>query len=53
VSETINRLLSRYYIGLLIEIAAMITLLYVGMAIFGVKSALLMAVLGGLLNAIP
>ena len=53
VSEKINRLLSRYYIGLLIEIASMITLLYIGMAIFGIKSALLMAVLGGLLNAIP
>jgi len=53
MSEKINRLLSRYYIGLLIEIASMITLLYIGMAIFGVKSALLMAFFGGLLNAIP
>jgi predicted PurR-regulated permease PerM len=53
VSEKINRLLSRYFIGLLIEIASMITLLYIGMAIFGVKSALLMAFFGGLLNAIP
>jgi len=53
VSEKINRLLSRYFIGLLIEIASMIILLYIGMAIFGVKSALLMAFFGGLLNAIP
>jgi len=53
VSEKINRLLSRYFIGLMIEIAFMITLLYIGMAIFGVKSALLMAFFGGLLNAIP
>jgi predicted PurR-regulated permease PerM len=53
VSEKINNLLSRYFIGLMIEIAIMITLLYVGMAIFGVKGALLMAVFGGMLNAIP
>jgi predicted PurR-regulated permease PerM len=53
VSEKINRLLSRYFMGLLIEIASMITLLYIGMAIFGVKSALMMAFFGGLLNAIP
>ena len=53
VSEKINRLLSRYFIGLMIEIASMITLLYIGMVIFGIKSALLMAFFGGLLNAIP
>jgi predicted PurR-regulated permease PerM len=53
VSGTINRLLSRYYIGLLIEIAAMITILYIGMSIFGIRAALLMAFFGGMLNAIP
>ena len=53
MSEKINRLLSRYYIGLVLEIASMITLLYIGMAIFGVKSAMLMAFFGGMLNAIP
>ena len=53
LSEKINRLLSRYFIGLVIEIASMMTLLYIGMAIFGVRSALLMAFFGGMLNAIP
>ena len=53
VSEKINRLLSRYYIGLLIEIVSMMTLLYIGMAIFGIRGALLMAFFGGMLNAIP
>ena len=53
VSEKINHLLSRYYLGLLIEIASMISILYIGMSIFGVKSALLMAFFGGMLNAIP
>ncbi|MDR1171281.1 MAG: AI-2E family transporter [Bacteroidales bacterium] len=53
VSEKINNLLSRYFIGLLVEIVSMITLLYLGMAIFGIKGALLMAFFGGMLNAIP
>jgi predicted PurR-regulated permease PerM len=53
VSEKINNLLSRYFIGLLLEIASMIILLYIGMAIFGIKNALLMAFFGGMLNAIP
>jgi len=53
VSEKINTLLSRYFIGLLVEIATMIILLYIGMAIFGIRAALLMAFFGGMLNAIP
>ena len=53
VSEKINKLLSRYFIGLLMEIAIMILLLYIGMSIFGVRAALLMAFFSGMLNAIP
>ena len=53
VSDKINMLLSRYFMGLMLEIVTMITLLYIGLAIFGVKSALLMAFFGGMLNAIP
>ena len=53
VSEKINKLLSRYFIGLLCEIVSMITLLYIGMALFGIRGALLMAFFGGMLNAIP
>ena len=53
VSEKINTLLSRYFIGLIVEIAIMVTLLYIGMTILGVRGALLMAFMGGLLNAIP
>lgn len=53
ISDKINNLLSRYFIGLLIEIASMITLLYIGLALFGIKGALLMAFFGGILNAIP
>ena len=51
--EKIINLLSRYFIGLFVEIISMITLLYIGMAIFGVRGALLMAFFGGMLNAIP
>ena len=53
VTEKINKLLSRYFIGLLLEIAVMVTLLYIGMSIFGIRAALLMAFFGGILNAIP
>ena len=53
VTEKINKLLSRYFIGLLLEIAVMVTLLYIGMSIFGIRAALLMAFFGGVLNAIP
>jgi len=53
VSKKIDALLSRYYLGLMIEIISMITLLYIGMAIFGIRGALLMAFFGGVLNAIP
>ena len=53
VSEKINMLLSRYFIGLLMEIAIMMLLLYIGMSIFGVRAALLMAFFSGMLNAIP
>ena len=53
ISQKINNLLSRYFIGLLLEIVSMITILYIGMAIFGIKGALLLACFGGILNAIP
>ena len=53
VSEKINKLLSRYYIGLFIEIVSMIILLYIGMVILGVKKGVFLAFLGGMLNAIP
>ncbi|MDR0815711.1 MAG: AI-2E family transporter, partial [Bacteroidales bacterium] len=53
VSDKINRLLSRYFIGLSIEVFSMIVLLYIGLLLFGVKGALLFAVFGGILNIIP
>jgi predicted PurR-regulated permease PerM len=53
ISSKINHLLSRYFIGLLIEIVSMIFLLYLGLMLFGIKGALLFAVFGGVLNAVP
>jgi predicted PurR-regulated permease PerM len=46
-------LLSRYFIGLVIEITTMITLISIGLTIFGVKNALLIGFLGGMMNIIP
>jgi len=48
-----KNLITRYFIGLSIEILLMIALLYIGFAIFGVKSALLIAFLGGVMKIIP
>jgi predicted PurR-regulated permease PerM len=48
-----KRLLSRYFIGLLIELTTMMTLLSVGLSIFGVENALLIGFFGGLMNVIP
>ena len=52
LSDT-RKLLSRYFIGLSIEVATMITLLSVILWIAGVENALLIGFLGGLMNIIP
>jgi len=48
-----RRLLSRYFVGLSIELLTMMTLITLGLTFFGVKSALLIGFIGGLLNVIP
>ena len=53
LSNKINDLLSRYFIGTFIRIAILIVLLYVGFLIFGIRGALFFALLGGILNIIP
>ncbi|GAB4315805.1 MAG: AI-2E family transporter [Bacteroidales bacterium] len=52
LSDT-RRLLSRYFVGLLVEVLTMITLITLGLTLFGVRSALLIGFLGGLMNVIP
>jgi predicted PurR-regulated permease PerM len=46
-------LLGRYFVGLLIEISSMITLLIIGLTILGVPSAILIGFFGGTMNIIP
>jgi predicted PurR-regulated permease PerM len=46
-------LLTRYFIGILIEMAIMMTVISIGMSALGVRNALLIGFLGGLLNIIP
>lgn len=46
-------LLARYFIGLLIEIGTMITLLITGLTILGVPSSVLIGFFGGTMNVIP
>ena len=46
-------LLSRYFFGLLIELSTMMTLLSIGLTVFGVKNSLLIGFFGGLMNVIP
>lgn len=53
VVKKTRSLLSRYFIGLLGELLTMMTLLTIGLTIIGVKNALLIGFLGGLLNVIP
>jgi predicted PurR-regulated permease PerM len=48
-----KNLLSRYFIGLGIEVTTMITLLSIGLTIGGVHNALLIGFFGGLMNIIP
>lgn len=48
-----RRLLSRYFVGLSIEVLSMITLITLGLSMFSVESALLIGFLGGMMNVIP
>jgi len=46
-------LLSRYFIGLMIEVLSMMTLITIGLTILGIKGAMIIGFLGGLMNIIP
>ena len=49
----INKMLSRYIIGIVIEIGSMMLLITIGGLILGLKNALLIGFIGGLMNLIP
>ncbi len=53
ILSRIRESLSRYFIGLSLEVLSMMTLLFAGLSILGVENALLIAFLGGLMNIIP
>ena len=53
ILKEVKRLLTRYFLGLLMELSSMITLITLGLLIFGVESALLIGFIGGLMNIIP
>jgi len=46
-------LLTRYFIGISIEVISMITLISLGLTLFGIENALLIGFQGGLMNIIP
>lgn len=46
-------LLTRYFIGLMIEVFSMMTLITIGLTVLGIKNALIIGFLGGLMNIIP
>ncbi len=48
-----KRLLTRYFIGLVIEVVAMITLITTGGLIIGIDNAFLVGCMGGIMNIIP
>lgn len=53
ISEKVNDLLTRYCIGSFVRILIMTVLLYIGLLLFGIKGAGIMAFIGGILNIIP
>ncbi|MDY0343852.1 MAG: AI-2E family transporter [Lentimicrobium sp.] len=53
VMKEVKHLLTRYFVGLCIEVTSMITLLTIGLSLFGVENALLIGFIGGLFNIIP
>ncbi len=53
VMNQTKHLLSRYFVGVLIEISCMITLLIIGLSILDVPGAVLIGAVGGTFNVIP
>lgn len=53
VMRQTKHLLSRYFVGVLIEISCMITLIIIGLSLLGVPGATLIGTIGGTMNIIP
>jgi predicted PurR-regulated permease PerM len=52
VSES-QRLLIRYFLGVLLEVAGVMILITIGLKIFGIRNALLIGFFAGIMNIIP
>jgi len=48
-----KRILTRYFLGVCLELVAMISLMTIGLVILGVENALLLGFFGGFMNIIP
>ncbi len=46
-------MLTRYMLGLISEVLCMMILIFLGLTIFGIENALIIAVIGGFMNIIP
>lgn len=46
-------MLTRYMFGLIAEVLSMMILIFLGLTIFGVENALIIAVIGGFMNIVP
>ena len=46
-------LLTRYIFGLMAELLCMMILIFIGLTIFGIENALIIAVIGGFMNIVP
>jgi predicted PurR-regulated permease PerM len=53
VVDESKELLVRYYIGVVLEVLAVMSLIAIGLWVFGVKNALLIGFFGGIMNIIP
>ena len=48
-----REMLTRYMFGLIMELLSMMILIFLGLTIFGIENALIIAVIGGFMNIIP
>lgn len=53
VMSASKKLLTRYFIGVIIEVAIIIAIVSIGLAILGVKNAILIGFIAGMFNVIP
>ncbi len=53
ILNKINRMLTRYFTGILIEVSSMMILISLGAWAVGLKNAILIGFIGGLMNLIP